>query len=141
MGKNRQQHEELKQVKQPSLVNYFVIDISSKEVVGRKTANVHAYRVHIKYKISQNLRRLGLLNKARRIQQIHNIFRPLSLCTQIILTQHHEYPSGSHLSRRSIQKVKTTKKPCSVFLRKGQLASVLLLYPSYERRMNKEYWT
>ena len=34
MGKNRQQHEELKQVKQPSLVNYF--DISNKELVGRK---------------------------------------------------------------------------------------------------------
>ena len=32
MGKNRQ-HEELKQVKQPSLVNYF--DISNKELVGR----------------------------------------------------------------------------------------------------------
>ena len=80
MGKNRQQHEELKQVKQPSLVNYF--DISNKEVVGKKkkkTANVHAYRVHIKYKIPQNLRRLGLLNKARRIQQNHNIFQPLSL--------------------------------------------------------------
>ena len=34
MGKNRQQHEELKQVKQPSLVNYF--DVSNKEVVGKK---------------------------------------------------------------------------------------------------------
>ena len=34
MGKNRQQHEELKQqVKQPSLVNYF--DVGNKEVVGR----------------------------------------------------------------------------------------------------------
>ena len=32
-GKNRQQHEELKQVKEPSLVNYF--DISNKELVGR----------------------------------------------------------------------------------------------------------
>ena len=34
MGKNRQQHEELKQVKQPPLVNYF--DISNKELVGRQ---------------------------------------------------------------------------------------------------------
>ena len=34
MGKNRQQHEELKQVKQPSLVNYF--DISNKELVADK---------------------------------------------------------------------------------------------------------
>jgi len=34
MGKNRQQHEELKQVKQPSLVSYF--DISNKELVGRQ---------------------------------------------------------------------------------------------------------
>ena len=32
-GKNRQQHEELKQMKEPSLVNYF--DISNKELVGR----------------------------------------------------------------------------------------------------------
>ena len=36
MGKNRQyyKHEELKQVKQPSLVNYF--DTSNKELVGRQ---------------------------------------------------------------------------------------------------------
>ena len=127
MGKNRQQHEELKQLKQPSLVNYFDISNIIKNLSADKTANMHAYRVYIKYNISQNLRRLGLLNKARRIQRIHNIFRPLSVCIQIILTQHHEYPPGSHLSRRSIPKVKTTKKLCSVFLRTGHPASVFTL--------------
>ena len=101
--------------------------LAIKNLWADKTANMHAYRVYIKYKISQNLRRLGLLNKARRIQRIHNIFRPLSVCAQIILTQHHEYPRGSHLSRRSIPKVKTTKKLCSVFLRTGHLASVFTI--------------
>ena len=112
--------------------------LAIKNLWADKTANMHAYRVYIKYKISQNLRRLGLLNKARRIQRIHNIFQPLSLCTQIILTQHPEYPRGSHLSQRSIQKVKTTKKLCSVFLRKEQLASVFTLPKVMS---TKEYWT
>ena len=48
--------------------------LAIKNLWAEKTANMHAYRVYIKYKISQNLRRLGLLNKARRIQRIHNIF-------------------------------------------------------------------
>ena len=102
--------------------------LAIKNLWADKTANMHAYRVYIKYKISQNLRRLGLLNKARRIQRIHNIFRPLSLCTQIILTQHHEYPRGSHLSRRSIQKVKTTKKLALFSWERGSLLQYLL-YP------------